>query len=663
MLMGSKLLASLAGVSPPARLATTLAISSYAKDDPVARSQAGVMSPVLFLLPTLDPLYPAAASGQRRAEEESEDMPSITLFGVFQVESHNVYAAILVLSAVVYVLMFALIAPTFDVRTPDPPDHRPPRFSGVCAADALMCLLFAQSDFEMPSCEALELPPCEVPELPLGEIPDHEGSEVLAASMENIELLAPGLPDTDEPADGLETQSNLGTGCGSTRAAPHIQDARSDKVARLRPLAIRLFFVIGHAQFAGLLLALMYVLTLDDDHRYSVAAWVCTMCVGVGFPASIFYVCCFMMPAVVEDRKARLEGAEWVECRARDRRFYYNVLTEESQWGEPAEFKSRAAAVPAVPLEISTGIDCLIDSYHGENSISRYFALVELCHHVTSVAMVMTVYWRGSTKAAWFLTAMQVADAMLTTVGMPLIDSSDSQRNVENKATAAASWLMAGGMAVLAVDMYSDDWHEERLQWLFMGLSLLASLTVPLACFIDSKFPPASEVEGDKDDSASMAPSAVEFASMKQNPLAATICFEQASRKTAAEAPTGQLSKREAQAMLEELRVARKAGRLSEAEYRSQKQQLRERTQPHKEQKGDPGVGGPEEAGTFSPPKEAPENTIDCGQSHSSVRELWGEFSHGHPKAPAPEGHEYDAELLHATWARRNRGACRTIVD
>eukprot|EP00656_Telonema_subtile_P038069 TRINITY_DN4262_c0_g1_i5.p1 TRINITY_DN4262_c0_g1~~TRINITY_DN4262_c0_g1_i5.p1 ORF type:complete len:265 (+),score=36.55 TRINITY_DN4262_c0_g1_i5:226-1020(+) len=249
MLLSSKLLATLAGVSPPVRLATSLAIASYAKDDPVARSQAGVMSPVLFLLPTLDPLYPAASSGQRRADEASEDTPSITLFGVVEVESRNVYLAILGLSAVAYVLMFALMASTFDVHAPDSPDHISPRFSGACAADALMCLFFAQSDFEIPACETLELPSCEVPEC---EIP--EASEGLAVCMEGVDLVAPGLPEPDEPDEpitDLETQGTFGTGSGSACAAPHIQRARSSEVARLRPLAIRLFFVIGHAQFAG----------------------------------------------------------------------------------------------------------------------------------------------------------------------------------------------------------------------------------------------------------------------------------------------------------------------------------------------------------------------------------------------------------------------------
>eukprot|EP00656_Telonema_subtile_P024355 TRINITY_DN2648_c0_g1_i8.p1 TRINITY_DN2648_c0_g1~~TRINITY_DN2648_c0_g1_i8.p1 ORF type:complete len:571 (+),score=126.40 TRINITY_DN2648_c0_g1_i8:85-1797(+) len=549
------------------------------------RSQAGVMSPVLFLLPTLDPLYPTSSSGERRG---SEATPSMKLFGTFEVDSHMVYAVILGLSAVAFVLLFALVAPTFDVRTPDPPDHTPSHFSGPCTADTVMCLVFAQS-------KLLQFCQRRAPEMPSYEVPDV--AEVLRTSMENVDMVVPGFVDTeanhvaemsdpDVPEETPETQSVFGTGCGSTRAAPHHQEPRPGELARLWPLAIQLFFVVGSAQFAGLVLALVYVLTLDDDHSYSVAAWACTMCVVVGFPASILYVCCFMMPAVVEDRKARLEGPEWVECQTGDRTFYYNVLTEESQWEEPAEFKLNAAAVPAVPLEISRGIDCLIGSYHGENLISRYFALVELCHAVVGVAMVMTVYWRGSTKAAWFLTAMQAADAMLTTVGMPLIDSSDSQRNMENKATAAASWLMAGAMAVLAVDMYSEDWHEETLQWLFLSLSLLASLMVPLVCFIDSKLP-TSEVEADKDDCSGVCLTSSEL-KVAHNPLARSGTEMHGSeedthkqdaepQETTVQGQERRFTKADAKVELEEWKRLRDTGELSADEYKARKAQLRER--------------------------------------------------------------------------------------
>ena len=79
---------------------------------------------------------------------------------------------------------------------------------------------------------------------------------------------------------------------------------------RLWPLAVTLWFVIGYIQFNGLLLCLLYVLSLDE----CASGWpwrgalLMTFSVVIWFPISVLYVCRVKVLQAVADRQAREDG-------------------------------------------------------------------------------------------------------------------------------------------------------------------------------------------------------------------------------------------------------------------------------------------------------------------------------------------------------------------
>ena len=115
--------------------------------------------------------------------------------------------------------------------------------------------------------------------------------------------------------------------------------------------------------------------------------------------------------------------------------------------------------------------------------------------------MVMVSLWRGSVEAVFIIGAAKMLEAVVATCSLPFIDGSDSQRNVENWATAASLWLMGVGMMLLALEIHLYDEPNEGMQWAWTGFSLASMLVVPAACWIDVKFPPEAMVGAeDKDD-------------------------------------------------------------------------------------------------------------------------------------------------------------------
>eukprot|EP00656_Telonema_subtile_P058113 TRINITY_DN974_c0_g1_i1.p1 TRINITY_DN974_c0_g1~~TRINITY_DN974_c0_g1_i1.p1 ORF type:complete len:506 (+),score=105.33 TRINITY_DN974_c0_g1_i1:92-1609(+) len=461
--------------------------------------------------------YPASG-GSRRSETE-EDPPSISLFGAhdLSVESSQVFAVMLGMTLMVYVAVFLLHMSSFNVHCPRPPDTPD---STCCSCKrlgdiVLCCVLGFEPLLEMLSCGSDD----EEDEDPEKDASPAESSKEDPGGVS----VATTKGDSSESSPPTEAWDRYGAAaycydidcvifhqpaptapdCSeNSRATSDSQPAESAYLPstreRLWPLGAHLLFEIGQAQYAGLAMALLFVVSLEDDSGDHTTgwAWVVTVVAMLGFPLLVFAMCWFAAPRVRRDRDAREQvTAVWAQCydSRSGRPFYYDMQAEKSVWEMPPA--SKACAVHSIPLEIRWGATSLFEAYHGKNAISQFYPLIEIANTLTNVCMVMTVFWQGTVAAAWFLTGAKALDAALTTVGKPLIDTSDSQRNVENHALAGSLWVMAGSMAILAIDMADEDYHETLFQHAFLALSLSASMLVPVCCFIDKKCQPEAAGE------------------------------------------------------------------------------------------------------------------------------------------------------------------------
>ena len=175
--------------------------------------------------------------------------------------------------------------------------------------------------------------------------------------------------------------------------------------------------------------------------------------------------------------------------------------------------------------------------------------------------MVMSVHFRLTTEAAIIIGAAKLVEATLAGCGLPLIDESDSQRNVENWATCVSIFMMGVGLMMVALELtYLED-SADAVTWTLFGTGLVSMLVVPVACFIDEKFPP-EEIPEDE----------VEAPEPKQVMGLAQVFPKLAKHET------GPLSRDEGLKVLEGLRLQHYWGSMTDAQYRNEKRLCKRRT-------------------------------------------------------------------------------------
>lgn len=91
------------------------------------------------------------------------------------------------------------------------------------------------------------------------------------------------------------------------------------------------------------------------------------------------------------------------------------------------------------------------------------------------------------------------AEALLATLGMPLIDESESQRNVENIATAASLWCVTCTIIFSALDLKNDP-PDTQLGLYSILFSIAAILVIPISMMIDEKMCKSSDPEDHSDE-------------------------------------------------------------------------------------------------------------------------------------------------------------------
>lgn len=239
---------------------------------------------------------------------------------------------------------------------------------------------------------------------------------------------------------------------------------------------------------------------LSSAHESAyVGALVCI----IGFPSALLMTCMFAVPKILRDRAAReAAGPQWVECGSYQHQclFYYNTETEDVTWSRPVDLdpeycnkNGNSSRLSALPWESRSGLETVFSELHCNNLVSQFYPVLELGDVMINVAMVSTYFWKGNARSAWALAIAKGVHALLTTVGLPYIDTSDSQRNVDNWAGAVSLWLLSGSMLFLCVDMQNSETEasDEGLVYGFMILASSAMLVGPIASLIDQKLTPS----------------------------------------------------------------------------------------------------------------------------------------------------------------------------
>lgn len=475
------------------------------------------MTPILFGLPSIEPLG-----------SQSEECDGMNFFGQWCVANRRLYLVILGVSAFAYLVAFALSAPSYHVHTPVHSEHSHPSAWMRTVGKLSLFLLLGHLEADVCAWLAACCNPTVMAEGLAQSIASvgEEGADSVLAGMEEAEEVneqaedleevaeehaIPGESEPEQPSgaggghetelsswrsDGSKSGAEMGVlprplwqqmwHCSDLQAPEARKPAKPRSVKepkpscwqRLWPLAVELLFIIGYVQYNGLLLALLYVLEMDD------AGWDLGASISVGvmvvFVIAVLGMCLYASPKIAADRAAREDGPRWTKYYHYDSGtwVYYHLDNQECVFEQPPDYVQ--TDVPAIPWDVRHGVDCLFEDYHCRNMISRFYPLVELASATLNCAMVMTKRWQGTTEAGWVIAGFGAVVAALATVGRPLIDESESQRDVENWATAVSLWLMAGGMALLATE-------DSELEIGFTALTLAAMLVVPIACLIDDK--------------------------------------------------------------------------------------------------------------------------------------------------------------------------------
>jgi len=128
-----------------------IGMTSYINNDARLRSLAGVMTPVLFGVPSFDPLFPAKLNANRRNTDETDETDEtdvIVFFGQddMSIESIHLSLVLLCIGSTMYVICFVMMALNpHNMDTPPEPDFKP--FNCLCCslnsiAEKLICVVF-----------------------------------------------------------------------------------------------------------------------------------------------------------------------------------------------------------------------------------------------------------------------------------------------------------------------------------------------------------------------------------------------------------------------------------------------------------------------------------------------------------------------------------------
>lgn len=152
-------------------------------------------------------------------------------------------------------------------------------------------------------------------------------------------------------------------------------------------------------------------------------------------------------------------------------------------------------------------MDNITDGMHLTDDISPFFPLFSVVMVLIKALLVMNPSSQGQTWGSILLIVLQAAEAVFVSIFQPLLDSSVSQCNLDNRATAASLWVVVFSMLLqaLATAGVLATHHSHLLLIIYQVSTVLAVQIMPIAVLLDKCFgkpPPEEHTEGALDTKA-----------------------------------------------------------------------------------------------------------------------------------------------------------------
>jgi len=475
-----------------------IAAFSYMSNSNSMRSEAGILSPVFFFLPSLDPLYLVPSpNSQGWPRPNSQKDPSVILFGLEQLSlpSEYVYVYQVLILCSMFVTTFVTAIPTFNVD-PDPPDYQP----GLCRKILQVARCASRTDKHQIIASAVVAPGCiaqnllgvveehanKVKELPassMNQLGNMEGIDAVHEAVSSAQDTLGGAADECTQVAGILCSQNHCPTVTSEPAPPpfHIRIRR-----QIVPLATSLVFSLSQLHYRGIAFATLYTLTHSTKSNAELCAWVVLVLTVIGFPLFMAAVLICASRTILDDRTVREELSEdhWVVCwtTLQGKVYYVNLANSAKAWEVPSRLQARCRQLDASPWEVRHGLDGLTGMLHCRSATAALYPVFGLLNTLVATVLVVWEQSQGKKWAFWVLVAAAAGEATFFSMMLPYVDESQSQRNVENIATAASLWFLTAAILCETAFMHMDSNAAESM---FSVFSILSVQIVPCMVTLD----------------------------------------------------------------------------------------------------------------------------------------------------------------------------------
>jgi len=411
-------------------------VISYLGKYHAQRDEAAVLTPIVFFLPSVDPLFSVLSA------QEDADLRFLGI-GNLSMSNNAVYLYLALLASTVFFLMY-LFRSWLHKSQPETPES----FKDV-------------------------------------EMEDTPGTFMSMT----------GVAADGEGEEHFDEKSPLSADNAKPSALTKVNSAAQSAY----PVAVYWGIVLYVVSHAGLSLGSLYTIVFTNEAQTILAAFAYIVLIIVCMaPIMLLVVSFWAVPNMRRDRRERATGPhKWVQCvdPVTQVQFYYNFGTGETTREVPANWEPRTDSVEALTWEERHGLHGLLGSLDASNMAVAFLPLY-LMAVLVDAAMVVA-FWNND--AHWTGFVMFGLHCFLTVYYacvQPLVDEEGNKAKWQNWAGLGSLVLMTIAILALAVDASTqhndqangaqwdgqDGWANVSAFWLtFTVFAALSVMLVPLA--------------------------------------------------------------------------------------------------------------------------------------------------------------------------------------
>jgi hypothetical protein len=381
-------------------------VISYLGKYHAQRDEAAVLTPIVFFLPSVDPLFSVLSA---------RDDADVRFLGIsnLSMSTNALYLYLALLASTVFFLIY-LLRSWLHKSQPETPES----FKDV-------------------------------------EMEDTPGTFMSMT----------GVAADGEDEEQFDEKSPLSDRNGKPSALTKVSSAAQSAY----PVAVYWGIALYVVSHAGLSLGSLYTIVFTNEAQTILAAFAYIVLIVVCMaPVILLVVSLWAVPNMKRDRRERATGPhKWVECQdpVTQVLFYYNFVTGETTREVPANWEPRTDGVEARTWEERHGLQGLLGSIEASNTAVCFLPLYLMA--VLIDAAMVVAFWNND--AHWTGFVMLSLHCFLTVyfaLAQPLVDGEGNKDTWPNYAGIGSLVLMTIAILFLAIDASTQHNDEaDSAQW------------------------------------------------------------------------------------------------------------------------------------------------------------------------------------------------------